>query len=264
MSLVQTLLYHFPTPALGLLIVAFYVVFSVVGLCLVRSIWPAHKFKLHNDIADPLFTTMGAIYAVLLAFMVVTTWQGLDLSERNVAREANFLADLYRDSTPLPSAFRQELKTDLKDYVEAIISDEWPLMEKRGGRSQKVEAAQQKLWSLYGGFRPAGETEKIFFAEAVGKLNEASEMRRQRLLDAGSGLNGMLYFVLIAGGLVAISFTMFFGTENFGPQLLMTSMFATVISLTLFTIMAFDYPFTGDISIKPDVFRTVLVSLLNS
>jgi hypothetical protein len=264
MSLVQTLLYYVPTPVLGLAIVALYVVLSVVGLIMIRRFFPAHKFKLHNDIADPLFTTLGTIYAVILAFMVIITWQSFDDSSKNAAREANYLADLYRDSTPLPLAFRSELKVDLKNYVSAVITDEWPVMSRGEKRSLKVEAVQQKLWDIYSGFAPKGETEKIFLAESVKKLNDACELRRQRLLDAGTGLNTILYFTLIAGGLITIAFTLFFGTENLGPQLLMTSMLAALIGLTLFTIMSLDYPFTGDISIKADVFRTVLVTLLNS
>lgn len=264
MSLVQTLLYYVPTPMLGLAIVASYVVLSIVGLYIIRKFIPAQKFKLHNDIADPLFTTLGTIYAVILAFMVIITWQSFDGSNKNAAREANYLADLYRDSTPLPPAFRNELRTDLKNYVSAVITDEWPVMSRGEKRSLKVEAVQQKIWDIYSGFQPNGETEKIFFAESVKKLNEACELRRQRLLDAGTGLNPILYFTLIAGGLVTIAFALFFGSENFVPQLLMTSMLAALIGLTLFTIMSLDFPFTGDICIKPDVFRTVLVTLLNS
>jgi len=260
---VQSLLYRFPTPVLGLMIVTIYIVLSITGLCLVRRFFSAHTFKLHNDIADPLFTTLGTIYAVMLAFTMVVTWQSFDISSKNTSREANYLADLYRDSTPLPAAFKSEIKTDLKGYVSAIITDEWPIMSTMKGRSLKVQAEQQKLWDLYAGFQPKNETQKIFFTESVAKFNEACELRRQRLLDASTGLNGILYFILIAGGLVTIAFTLFFGTENFGPQLLMTSMLATLIGLTLFTIMSLDYPFTGDISIKPDVFKTVLSTLLN-
>jgi Protein of unknown function (DUF4239) len=260
---VQSLLYHFPTPVLGLAIVAIYVVLSIAGLCIVRKFFPAHTFKRHNDIADPLFTTFGTIYAVILAFMVIVTWQSFDGSNTDAAREANYLADLYRDSTPMPASFRSEIKADLKSYVSAIITEEWPNMSSGQGRSQKVQVEQQKLWNLYAGFQPKNETQRVFFAESVKKFNEACEMRRQRLLDAGTGLNGILYFILIVGGLVTIAFTLFFGTENFGPQLLMTSMLATLIGLTLFTIMSLDYPFTGDISIKSDVFKTVLSTLLS-
>ncbi|MDD5594320.1 MAG: DUF4239 domain-containing protein, partial [Candidatus Margulisbacteria bacterium] len=241
------------TPVLGLVIVAAYVGFSVLGLFIIRAFFPPHKFKLHNDVAGSIFATLGVIYAVLLAFMVIVTWQNYDEANKNAAREANYLADLYRDSTPLPAAFRSELKTDLKNYVDSIINDEWPIMA-RGERSAKVQAAQGKLWSLYGGFLPKNETAKVFFAESVKKLNEACETRRQRLLDATSGIHPILYFVLIFGGLLTVAYMLLFGSENFGPQLIMTSMLAALIALTLFTIVALDYPFTGDISIKPDVF----------
>ena len=263
MSFIQSLLYNVPTPVLGFLIVALYVALSVVGLFVIRTFYPSHKLKLHNDVAGSIFATLGVIYAVLLAFMVIVTWQNFDAADKNVVKEANYLADLYRDSTPMPAPFRAAVKADIKEYVNDIINDEWPV-QSQGIRSQKVQAAQEKIWSLYAGYQPKSETEKVFFAESVKKLNEACEMRRQRLLDAVSGINSLLYFVLFAGGLITVSYTLFFGTENFGPQILMTSMLAALIALTLFTIMALDYPFTGGVSIKPDIFKTVLNTLLSS
>jgi len=263
MTLVQSLLINVPTGLLGLMIVAGFVLFSIVGLLIIRSLVPAKKFKIHNDVAGSIFATLGVIYAVVLAFMVIVTWQNFDAADRNVAREANYLADLYRDSTPLPAGFRDQLKSDLKEYVEAIVNQEWKI-QYRGERSQEVQDAQEKIWVLYSGYTPRTETEKIFFSESVKKLNEACEMRRQRLLDATSGIHSALYFVLLAGGMITILFTLFFGTENFGPQILMTSMLAALIGLTLFTIMAMDYPFTGSVSIPPDKFRIVLHTLLNS
>ncbi len=261
MSLIQTLLLVVPTWLLGSLMVIAAVIFSILGLMIIRFYIPAHKFKVHNDVAGSIFATLGVIYAVLLAFMVIVTWQNFDQASRNVAREANYIADLYRDATPLPANFRQQLKIDLKEYVGAIINDEWAI-QARGDRSEKVQTAQQKLWDLYSNYEPKSESEKIFFAEAVKKLNDACEMRRQRLLDATNGIHSALYFVLIAGGIITILFTLFFGSENFVPQLWMTSLLAALIALTLFTIMSLDYPFTGSVSISPAVFKTVLRSLL--
>jgi hypothetical protein len=95
-------------------------------------------------------------------------------------------------------------------------------------------------------------------------MNQASEMRRQRIVYAGQGIHPLLYFVLFAGSFITIAFTMLFGTENIIPHLIMTSLLAAMIAITLFTVMAMDYPFTGDISIGPDVFTSILSSLLRS
>lgn len=89
-------------------------------------------------------------------------------------------------------------------------------------------------------------------------------MRRQRIIYASSGINPLLYFVLFAGSFITIAFTMLFGTENIIPHLIMASLLAAMIAITLFTVIAMDYPFTGNISIKPDVFSAMLSSLMSS
>ncbi|GAB6267696.1 MAG: hypothetical protein STSR0002_04360 [Smithella sp.] len=63
---------------------------------------------------------------------------------------------------------------------------------------------------------------------------------------------------------ILIDFTMLFGTENIIPHLIMVSLLAALIAITLFTVIAMDYPFTGDISITPDVFKNILSSLMGS
>ena len=95
-------------------------------------------------------------------------------------------------------------------------------------------------------------------------MNQASEMRRQRIVYASSGIHPLLYFVLFTGSFITIAFTMMFGTENLIPHIIMTSFLAAMIALTLFTIIALDYPFTGNVSIKPEVFTSMLSSLMNS
>jgi hypothetical protein len=240
-----------------------YVGVSITGLLILRRLYPHHKRKPHNDIAGFIFATLGVIYAVPVAFLVVVTWQDFDKAQDVTANEANCIAALYRDSTPFPAEFRTKLKSKLADYVEAIINEEWRTMA-RGRPSEKAQAIQDDLWKLFGGFQPKDETQKVFFEESVKKLNQMAEARRQRLVDSGSGINPLLYFVLFVGSVITISFTMLFGTENLIPHLIMTSSLAAMIAITLFTIISMDYPFTGDVSVSSDVFTKTLSSLAGS
>jgi hypothetical protein len=262
MPFIQLLLTKIPTVLLGVIIVALYVIFSIAGLFIVRAFHSPAKFKLHNDVAGFIFATLGVIYAVMLAFLVIVTWQSYDEAEKNVTKEANYIASVYRDTSPLPSSFRNELKKELINYVDFIVNDEWQMMS-RGERSPKVQQAQEDIWRLFSSYIPESETQKLFFAESIKKLNDSCEMRRARLLEAHSGIHPILYFVMIAGGIITVAFMLFFGTENFIPQIIMTSMLAAMIAIALFTVIALDYPFTGDISVKADVFKTVLKTLMN-
>lgn len=257
MPLNQWLLCYVPTPLLAVLLVGLFLGITIGGLFLIRTFIPFHKLKTHNDVAGFIFATIGVIYAVLLAFMVIVSWENFDRADRNVAKEANYIEDLYRDSTGFPAAFRQEVRSALEDYSSAIVNDEWKTLA-NGKRSQKVQAASEKIWTLYTSFQPQNENQRVFFEESVKKLNEAAELRRERILAAGSGIPSILWTVLISGGLITILFTIFFGTENFGAQLIMSSMLSALVALSLFTIMTLDFPFTGSVSISADTFRTVL------
>jgi hypothetical protein len=260
MNFIQTLLYYIPTIALGIIMVAISVGFSVAGLVLARKIIPVHMTKLHNDIAGFIFATVGVIYAVMVAFLVVISWQNFDNTTNRLMREANIYADIYRDSTGISAGFSASVRKALGDYVKSVVNDEWPLMAK-GRESEKSHALLHAVWDIYTKYEPRGEKEKIFFGESVRKLNEANELRRQRIIDAGSGIHGILWFVLLICGMITVSFSFLFGTENFSVHIFMTCLLASLIALVLLTIMVFDYPFTGDISVEADVFKQILRSL---
>ena len=263
MSFIQMLLVHMPAWLLCLIMVVLYISIAITSLLIIRKFYPHYKCKPHNDIAGFIFATIGVIYAVLLAFIVVITWQDFDKAQDITNNEANYIAALYRDATPFPAGFRAELKNELTTYVKSIINEEWQTMAK-GQKGAKTQKIQEKLWNLYGSFQPKNETQKIFFAESVKKLNQVAEMRRQRIVYASTGIHPILYFVLFAGSIITIAFTMLFGTENIVPHLIMVSLLATLIAIILFTVISMDYPFTGDISITPDVFTNMLSTLMRS
>ena len=254
MPLNQCLLYYIPNAPLAILLIGMFLGLTIGSLFLVRRYIPFHKLKSHNDVAGFIYATIGVIYAVLLAFMVIVSWQNFDRADRNAAKEAICIEDLYRDSTGFPSVFKEEVRLALRDYASAIVNDEWKTLA-RGKRSAKAQAASDKIWDLYTSFQPETENQKVFFEKSVEKLNEAAELRRERILAAGPGIPSILWTVLICGGLI----TIFFGTENFIAQLIMSSMLSTLVALSLFTIMTLDFPFTGSVTISPEIFRTVLV-----
>jgi len=253
MSLEQFLLLKVPMVILGIVFVGGAVVIAVGGLLIVRRLIPHHRLKVHNDVAAAIFGTVGVIYAVLLAFVVIVVWQGLDRSKMNVEREASCLNDLYRDSVSFSPDFKARARALLKEYRDTVVNDEWKAMA-RGGKSQKVEKVINNLWIAYSSYEPTKENDKVFFEEGVRKLNQLEEYRSFRLVDACTGVNFLLWFVLIVGGIATIAFTVFFGAENLKAQVAMAMILSILISLIIFTIFSMDYPFTGEISIGPGVF----------
>ena len=260
MTVIQALLYYIPTSLLGFLLVALFCAFAASGLFVFRKLIPVHRSRLHNDIAGFIFSTMGVMYAVLVAFMVIVSWQSFDKTSVNLEKEANYYADLYRDSAALSADAQTKIRAALTAYISSSVDDEWPLLAK-GGSSEKTNKLFLKVWDVYTGYSPKTEMQKVFFSESVQKLNDASELRRERILDARTGLHPVLWFILILSGALTVLFTFFFGTENRIEQLCMTCLLSSLIAMVLFTIMVFDYPFTGGVSVSSSVFKQLLGSL---
>jgi hypothetical protein len=243
---------------LALMIVGGTVGFSVLGALIVRRFVRQSTLKAHHDVADPLLGAMGAIYAVLMAFVVVTVWQAFDKSSANVSLESNYMADIYRDAEGLSPDFRQKVSALISEYRDAVVNDEWKTMQ-RGEASLKVEKLMKQIWSLYANYQPKNKTEEVFFNVSVNKLNSFRELRRQRIIDSRAGINGLLWFVLLIGALSIICFTYLFGVEDLRAQITMLVLLSATISMIIFTIMEMDYPFTGTISIQPDAFQHVIL-----
>ncbi len=256
MFFTQQLLVNFSSFALCTMFILVAVVFAVCGLFVSRKIMPHYKLKLHNDVAGPLFSTVGVVYAVLLAFMVILVWGDFDKANINVEREAIRLVNLYRDSQAFGPELRNPARALFKEYAGLIINEEWKMLP-FSQSSPKVSAAINQMFSLYSGYLPKNLTEQAFFTESVRNLNELVDLRMSRLIQTRTGVHPLLWFILIIGGMVTITFTFFFGSENFSSQIVMSVLLSILIALILFTILALDFPFGGSISISPNAFRQI-------
>ena len=75
------------------------------------------------------------------------------------------------------------------------------------------------------------------------------------MLAAGQGLPPIMWIVLLLGGVITVCFTYLFGLQNTLVHLLMVAALALIISISLFTVAALDYPFSGDIRIHPAAYE---------
>ncbi|CAM5647525.1 hypothetical protein SNARM312S_00874 [Streptomyces narbonensis] len=126
------LLNHFSTTTLAVVTVGGTVVLAVVGSVLLRRRYPSLAEGEHNDMVGVTLGMFGAIYGIILAFVIVTLWTQLESTQTIVATEATDMALIARDAAAFPPDVRARLDTALRAYVHAVVEDQWPLM--REGR----------------------------------------------------------------------------------------------------------------------------------
>src|SRR4051794_3470053 len=95
------LLRNVPTALLGLAIVAVAVALSLGGLAVVRRSVKLSTLESHHEVAGFILAVVGVIYAVLLAFVAVSTWEQFEGARGSTDREAALVEGLYRTSGAL-------------------------------------------------------------------------------------------------------------------------------------------------------------------
>jgi hypothetical protein len=243
----------------GLLIVAVAVVVAVVGLVLVQRLVPTERRKEHNDVAGFIYAVLGVAYAVLLGLMLIAVWEKWDAAEATTTDEANELAGIFYWGHSLPQPEGRHIQELVRSYARVVVEEEWPLMV-QGRSSPEAWATLDELRGTILGLEPPKGAQQMGYDqmrynEMLEQLHDLGNARRERLLAAGQGLPPILWIVLILGGVITVGFTYLFGLENTLVHLLMVGSLALVISLSLFTVAALDYPFKGDIRIHPAAYE---------
>src|SRR5262245_51617216 len=254
----QWLLLHLPTWALFVLFVIVPTLAAMLGLRLVRRRFDVEVLRANNDEGGVIFTFVGTVYAVFLAFIVVVAWQNLGAADQRVTEEAAALTSLFRDASTLPPSVGPELQGEIRAYAQTVIGSEWGTMA-RGEESQKARMAYERIWTAFARVRPGDNREA--YAEAFARLNELDRDRQLRILSSRASIPGFFWLFLLPGGLLLTGYTFLFGMRNRRVQTAMTGAIALAIGSALLMIVLLDHPFTGDIRTEPDAFVHALETM---
>jgi hypothetical protein len=249
----------------GVLVVGGTCLVALAGLEVVQRLVPATSRQRHNDVAGFIYAALGVIYAVLLALVVIAVWGEYDAAGETVEQEANAVAEIYWLAHRLPEPEGSHIQELSRSYAEEVSQKEWPLMEQGEAPLMTQTQGTPAGWTLIDEiranlqeFQPHTPAEEQLYAEGLDQIQRLADARRMRLVAAEEGVPGVLWAVLIFGGIAAVSFTYLFGLENTWAHRLMVVILASVIGLVLFTIGAMEHPFSGGARIGTEAFDLIL------
>jgi hypothetical protein len=254
---------QFLTTQPGWVLILFLFLFTALAMTgpwLVRRRVRLAHLRGNNEVAGFKFAVIGVLYAVLLAFVVIISWERFYDADRALAREAGCAATIYRLSGGLDETTAATLRADLTAYLKSVLADDWPAMSV--GRSSRVTTqVLNDLYTTLVHFRPADLHDSDVQADLLNQLDEMTRARRDRLVMAEGTVPNVLWFVLFLGAALTISFTFFFGTDNLIAQSCMTGILAAIILSAVLVVIAMDRPFTGAITVSKEPIRAVLEEL---
>jgi Protein of unknown function (DUF4239) len=249
----------------GVLVVGGVCLLALLGFELVHRFVPAASRQQHNDVAGFIYAALGVIYAVLLALVVIAVWEEYSAASETVEQEANATAEIFWLGSRLPEPEGVHVQELARGYAEEVAHKEWPLME-RGEAPLMTEVRETPAgWTILDdiratlqNFEPRTNAEDQLYAEGLDQVENLNNARRMRLVAAEEGVPGVLWSVLIFGGIAAVGFTYLFGLESTWAHRLMVVTLAAIIGLVLFTVGALGHPFEGGARIGTGAFELIL------
>jgi hypothetical protein len=231
---------------------------AVGAQVLLRRHWPALREGDHNEVAGFIIAVVGVIYAVLLAFVVIVSWEKFNEAESVVGQEASALRNIYRDSTAFPPEVRDRLHYSVRSYTTTVIQQEWPAMARGEPGVPAVGRALDDMSQYLTTLPASTPAQQAYLGVEADRFNDLVTARSRRLDFVEQGVPGVLWTALIIGALVTIGFAMIFGLRNALLHTLMTASVTALIGVLLFVAVATDYPFVGDVAVHPAPLERVL------
>jgi hypothetical protein len=228
-------------------IVGFVSVVSVVGLLLFRAIAPLDELHAAANELGNYLQTVGGIYAVLLAFVVYVVWGQFNEARGYLDREATALVDLHRTASGLPSRSRAAIQSGLRDYVDAVLKDEWPAMACGDEATiERVAELLEKVWIAIHGCRPMNACQHTVYGEVLSRFNQLTDLRTSRLSAARARIPLAMTILLYTGALLTVGSVYLLAFDKFWLHALVTAALAGAIAHILFLIRDLDDAFDGD------------------
>jgi hypothetical protein len=227
---------------------------SLGFMAVVNHYWPAEKRRVHNDLIGWQLSVLGTTYAVIVGFMLYTVWTSYGAADLNADAEANAVVNIYRLADGLTPEQAPKVRKMARAYADAVVDQEWKEMGEGGIPVQTREIGKQ-LWRALMASENATPVQITAEDHALYELSALSGYRRIRLLQSQSRLPGVLWFVLLLGGVVTIASTCMFGAANGALHTLQVGAFAFLIALSLAAIADINRPYQGSVHVSDFAFR---------
>lgn len=209
-----------------------------------------------HEVGGHYLAMVGTFYAVLLGLIVIDAMTRFQQAEKIVAAEASSLTKIYIGAESFPEN-KSKLEKLIEDYVKEIIEVEFPLMEKEEISSKASDLAFS-MFQTVRSIEPVTENQKAVYPNLLTLFSEFLDSRRDRTRSNNFGEPAVEWIILIIGAIITIIYTFFFTMESDGIHLIMRGMATLIILMSLYLILLFGSPFSGDLKVSAEPFKTML------
>jgi len=233
---------------------------SLLVVALLNRLWPISHRKMINDVTGWQLGVLGTTYGVILGFMLSTVWSEFRNAELNVSLEAASVLNIYHISAALPAPKNEIMRDLARQYGDVVVNEEWPAM-RRSMEPHMGGAIIAKMWKELYEEKATQDGVSNIVDHLMTAMSNLSERRNQRELQRRTELPGLLWVLLILGGVATVFSSCLLGTDTKWLHYCQVLAFTFVVSVALAAIADLAKPFEGSVAVSPASFEHVVTAM---
>ena len=251
-------LHNLPLVWMALLVFSFTYLIAGAICVVVTALAVGERARSFKAVSPGLLSPLGIIFALFVAFTASQVWTDNEKAKTEIDREASALRSAVILANSFPRESEVELRQLIRRYIADVATQEWPMMAHRSATltatSNVLAQALQETLALM----PNTEGQKTAQREIVTALETALDARRQRIIISQSQVHLVKWSCLVVQALCALIAIALVHSDSRLASSIAMGTFATGIAASMLLILAYDRPFIGEVSLKPDPLLQVM------
>jgi hypothetical protein len=181
-------------------LVVFVITFLVAGgiLAMVFALARGERASWFKGVSPALRSPLGVIFGLMVVFIAAQVWSDIDRAQAAVDREASAVRTVVLLASSFPGEPEARIRNLIRLHIDEAVSVEWPSMAKQSASLKVVAPALFQALQLVLALEPQSESRIVAQREMVAALENAKDVRRQRIIASRSSVNWIKWSCLFA------------------------------------------------------------------
>lgn len=243
-------------------VVVFAATFFIAGVIylVVTRLAVEERAKAFKAVSPGMLPPLGILFALLAGFIAVEVWSDFDKAKVAVATEASALRAIVLLAGVFPDEQRTRIYVLINRHIDESVNKEWPAMAQQRASFEALPTALIETLRDVLALKPADDSQRTAQPEMVKALHTALDARRQRIVISQSAVGTVKWAGILLQGLCTLVAIAMVHSDNRLTCAMTLTIFAAGIAVSVLLIAAYSRPFTGEISVGPELLKQVVPS----
>jgi Protein of unknown function (DUF4239) len=246
-------------PMAWMTLVVFLLTYAVTGglYWLVMRLANGERGRTFKAVSPGMLPPLGIIFGLFIAFLASQVWRDFDEAQDAVNREASSLRAVVILSGSFPGEPEEHMHALIERHIQQAVTEEWPAMARHSATLTMIPTPLAEALQLTLSLAPHGEGQVIAQRQIASALESALEARRQRIIISESAVNWVKWCSVLLQAACALVAIAMVHSDNRKAAAIAMGIFATGVAASIVLIAAHTGPFSGEISVRPDLLLQV-------